>query len=142
MLKKLRDVTPEEFKQWKNEVCKNGHFICRDCVFKGIECSGNDYSLWVNNKELYSSIALDREIEIVEKKKNNILPNEAKAYLAFVIKPFKGRLDFITRVNKSYSVYLEFDLGYDEFGIPLYEKDYLFGRMKENKKYTLKELGL
>lgn len=149
--KKLRDVTPEEFKQWKNEICKKGNICCNDCVFKGMECDGIiDSSLWVNNKKLYSSIALDQEIEIVEK--NGSLTKDEKEYLSAVIKPFRDRIIYIkkTIVFDGYgvdyaeciSIILKYKDEEDITELPIFEEYSLYKGMEVEKEYTLEELGL
>lgn len=61
---KLRDLTPEQYKNWYRDYCC-GH--CEGCVFDKTNCDPHDERFcWVNNKDLYSDKFLDREVEIEE----------------------------------------------------------------------------
>ena len=59
--KKLRDLTPEEYKKWLEKNCKNN--ICDKCIFNNVVCSDADCS-WANHKYLYSDAFLNKEIEV------------------------------------------------------------------------------
>lgn len=60
--KKLRDLTEEEFLNWKGNNCGN----CKNCIFRNVicTCAGKYESLWVECKELYSDTFLNQEIEV------------------------------------------------------------------------------
>ena len=60
--KKLRNLTEEEFLNWKRNNCGN----CKNCIFRNVVCSCScEYeSLWVECKELYSDAFLNQEIEV------------------------------------------------------------------------------
>ena len=64
--KKLRDVTPAEYKNWFNNVCGNGIIRCRACIFNNVQCEANSEECWVKHKDLYSDKFLDQEIEVEE----------------------------------------------------------------------------
>lgn len=57
--KKLRDITPEENKEWARTHCK--HKLCKNCIFGHIICDE-----WISHKDLYSDKFLDQEIEVEE----------------------------------------------------------------------------
>ena len=60
--KKLRDVTPEELKEWYRINCDNH---CDGCIFDNVYCciiEGNHQ--WLNHKDLYSDKFLDQTIEV------------------------------------------------------------------------------
>lgn len=66
--KKLRDLTKDEWNEWKRIYCvKNINSDCDVCLFKNVPCanSGCENS-WFNNKELYSDKFLNQEIEVEE----------------------------------------------------------------------------
>ncbi len=66
--KKLRDLTKDEWDEWKRVDCvRNYNSDCDNCIFRNVPCasSGGDNS-WFNNKELYSDKFLDQEIEVEE----------------------------------------------------------------------------
>ena len=60
--KKLRDLTPEEYKKWLEKNCKNN--ICDKCIFNNVVC--NAECGWINHKYLYSDAFLNQEIEVEE----------------------------------------------------------------------------
>ena len=62
--KKLRDLTEDEFLNWKRNNCGN----CKNCIFRNVicTCAGKYESLWVECKELYSDSFLNPEIEVKE----------------------------------------------------------------------------
>ena len=59
--KKLRDLTEDEFLNWKRNNCGN----CKNCIFNNVVCSYADCS-WVKHKYLYSDAFLNKEIEVEE----------------------------------------------------------------------------
>lgn len=81
--KKLKDLTFEEYKDWKDEncsgeICDFSDNTCEFCPFTSVICNGSDKKIWVNNKDLYSDKFLNQEIEIEEP---NILNKKEKEYL-------------------------------------------------------------
>ena len=61
---KLRDLTPEQFKNWYKNTCyKLG---CEECIFYRVPCAYDTINCWVRNKDLYRDKFLDQEIEIEE----------------------------------------------------------------------------
>ena len=58
--KKLRDITPEENKEWARTHCKPNK-LCKNCIFGRIICDE-----WISHKDLYSDKFLDQEIEVEE----------------------------------------------------------------------------
>lgn len=136
--KKLKDVTKEEFEQWRNNTCSN--IFCINCMFKNVICSGSPS--WINSKEIFSDKFLNQEIEI---EVPDILDKEEKEYLSNVVKPFRNRVSYIVKFTTSYDdfeyicIYLKNMQG---FSLPSFKKDTMYKGMKINKAYILKELGL
>lgn len=62
---KLRDLTMEQYKKWVAENC-GLNVLCRDCLFRRVECDTYSKDVWYLNKDLYSDKFLDQEIEIEE----------------------------------------------------------------------------
>lgn len=147
--KKLRNVTSEEFKEWKQKNCIGAHNAkCSKCVFKGYNCDYFSEGVWVNYKNLCSDAFLDQEIEI-----GGILTKDEKEYLRAVIKPFRDRIIYIkkTIVFDGYgvdyaeciSIILQYkDKEVDFTELPIFEKDSLYKEMEVEKEYTLKDLDL
>lgn len=135
--KKLRDVTKEEFEQWRNNTCSG--IFCKDCMFKSVICSGSPS--WVNNKEIFSDKFLNKEIEI---ETPDILDKEEKEYLSAVIKPFRNRVTNITKLAtcESFEYIFIYVKTMEGFSLPSFKSNTMYKGMKLNKEYTLKDLGL
>ena len=74
-----------------------------------------------------------------------ILDDVEKAYLSAVIKPFRGDVEYIEKINHSClndKQYLRIELPGDYCTLPLFEKGTMYKGMEVNKRYTLEELGL
>ena len=73
-----------------------------------------------------------------------ILDEAEKRYLKAVIRPFKNRVRYIFK-EECYDgdCYISIELDSDEhINLPYFKKGTMYNGMGENKKYTLKELGL
>ena len=72
-----------------------------------------------------------------------ILDDTEKRYLKAIIRPFK---DKIRRISKETALggeyYIYIDLDDDSISLPNFKKGTMYNGMKDNKEYTLKELGL
>lgn len=128
------------------KIVKKETFNCNYCVFKGMDCIGSNSSLWVNNKELYSSIALDKEIEI---EVGDILTKKEKEYLSAVIKPFRERVDCIRKVFGIEYEFIRIELKYskekrceENISLPYFNPGTMYKEMKLEEEYTLKDLDL
>ena len=144
IIKKLRDVTKEEFKEW----CKNNCTAkaCSQCLFCNVECETSHNSCWVKHKDLYSDKFLDQTIEV---ETPEILTEEEKEYLSAVIKPFRERVVFIKKSESHYygqyviSIYYSNGTEYpDSMKLPDFDKDKKYKGMKLQEPYKLKELEL
>lgn len=72
-----------------------------------------------------------------------ILDETEKRYLKAVIRPFKNKVVNISkRLYFNGKCYIEIELDTDNIRFPFFEPGAMYNGMKENKKYTLKELGL
>lgn len=138
--KKLKDVTPEEYKKWHDKNCPN--IDCDTCLFKFLNCNPFVKNNWANHKDLYSKKFLNQEIEI---KIDDILTRNEKKYLAAVIEPFRSEINYIRKVhglNGSKWLYISF-YGDDGFDLPYFDPlDTKYKGMVRDKKYTLEELDL
>lgn len=143
--KKLRDVTPEELKEWYRINCD---YHCDGCIFDNVYCCIiNSNHQWVHHKDLYSDKFLNQTIEV---EVPDILNKEEKEYLSAVIKPFRNKVKNIIKFScamNSHS-YIEIVYDNDTWGkdmaivMPPFKKDTMYKNMELGKKYTLKELGL
>lgn len=150
--KKLRDVTKEEFRKWKDINCLRGKINCSDCPFYKISCCVEAKDSWVFNKDMYSDKFLDQTIEI---EVPDILDKEEKEYLRAVIKPFRDRVIYIAKVvvsNKEFAISIKSSIDFNEKGksiacetnnLPRFKyNDEMYKGMKDNRPYKLEELGL
>lgn len=93
------------------------------------------------NKSSYKVLKLERPQTIYEFKE--ILDAKEKEYLSAVIRPFKGRVDYIKKFDitgkEFICIYLKND---EDIDFPYFKKGTMYKGMKPDKRYTLKELGL
>lgn len=77
---------------------------------------------------------------IVEKE---ILDEEEKEYLSNVIKPFRDKVEYIVKETSSNNEYITISIKDDsDLSFPNFKKGTKYKGMKEEKEYTLEELGL
>ena len=62
--KKLRDLTEEEWFEWKDKNCNSDN--CTKCIFDMVYCNKANPKGWIYHKDLYSDKFLDQEIEVEE----------------------------------------------------------------------------
>lgn len=73
-----------------------------------------------------------------------ILDEVEKRYLKAIIKPFKNKINHISKEKCcDGNYYISIGLGnYESINLPYFKKETMYNGMEEDKKYTLKELGL
>lgn len=76
------------------------------------------------------------------KKYLQILDKAEKRYLNDVIRPFKNKITYITKICYLNKEYLKFYLNDDYFILPYFKKGSMYKNMKTDKRYTLEELHL
>lgn len=149
--KKLRDVTPSEYREWEKKHCALNTIDCANCAFHYVMCRSWGPS-WVKHKNLYSDNFLDQEIEIEDK---DVLDEIEKKYLKSIIKPFKDRVEYIEKKistdcidNAFYYITIAIksvvnDNIMEITSLPYFKSESkMYEGMNLNKEYTLKELGL
>lgn len=148
--KKLRDVTPSEYREWEKKHCVLNTIDCANCAFHYVMCRSWGPS-WVKHKNLYSDNFLDQEIEIEAK---DVLDEVEKKYLKSIIRPFKDRVVSIEKgknINSEGTFYYIGIIvkhiaivGFSEaIYLPYFKPESkMYEGMELNKEYTLKELGL
>ena len=94
-------------------------------------------------KSLPSNYTGTIEVENGFIQEKEILDDTEKRYLKSIIRPFK---DKIRRISKETTFggeyYIYIDLDDDSISLPNFKKGTMYNGMKDNKEYTLKELGL
>ena len=101
----------------------------------------------IDGEEENDIIKVERPVkyETVFERKEEILDETEKRYLASVIKPFRKRIQFIqkkkeiTEINPYIRIVCEDN---DKLVFPYITDNSMYKGMEVNKKYTLKELGL
>lgn len=142
--KKLKDISPEEFKVWSIKNCKQ--LSCEKCVFSKVCCDEVSSDCWINNKDIYSDKFLNQEIEI----ETDILSEKEKEYLKSIIRPFKDRVEYIEKksIGTLYFIAIAIksiaiDCSIETIYLPYFEPESkMYEGMELNEEYTLKELGL
>lgn len=72
------------------------------------------------------------------------LAEKERSYLFSIIKPFRNKVTYIGKFTKGEDEnYIEIGIYEDlEIGLPVFPNNQMYLGMKEDKKYTLEELGL
>lgn len=93
------------------------------------------------NKSSYKVLKLERPQTIYKFKE--VLDAKEKEYLSAVIRPFKGKVDYIKKFDitgkEFICIYLKNN---EDIDFPYFKKGTMYKGMKLDKRYTLKELGL
>ena len=107
--KKLRDVTPSEYREWEKKHCALNTIDCANCAFHYVMCRSWGPS-WVKHKNLYSDNFLDQEIEIEIKGRHDpiIVPRAvvvvetmaAMTVLDLLLESMTNRMDRIKKFFK------------------------------------------
>lgn len=104
------------------------------------EWSGKSIKNFENNTGR-KILKIERPQTIYEVKE--ILDEKEREYLSAVIRPFKGRVDYIKKFDitgkEFICIYLKND---EDIDFPYFKKGTMYKGMYRGKKYTLKELGL
>ena len=85
---------------------------------------------------------------LLEEYSEPILDDVERKYLSAIIKPYKNKVTGITKVKDEYKENMRYirikvmSVGTEYINLPWFEENTMYKGMKENKEYTLKELGL
>lgn len=94
----------------------------------------------------YHKLMKSNNVKIVYEVEDEILDEEEKEYLGNLIRPFRDRIDSITKNANVFDddCYIEISLDNetDSMTLPNFEKDEMYLGMEEDKEYSLEELGL
>ena len=135
---KLRNLTKE---QWANWAIKNCRAKCNSCPAQHVNCSYLNENSWVCHRDLFSDKFLDQEIEI---EVSDILNKDGKEYLSNLIKPFRDKILYISKILSGDNNFISINFGNKHrYIFPIEEEDrYKYCGMKYYQQYTLEELGL
>lgn len=137
-----KQFTKSDLKDGDKCTLKNGQVVFVDKTSK--YCFENiDEQLKYFNDDV-SIVKVERPVkyETLFERKEEILDETEKRYLANVIRPFRNKVEGI-RKELSNKEFISIELK-DEASInfPYFKKGTMYKGMKKDKKYTLKELGL
>ena len=112
----------------------------RSCSFNCIVCDGITEEELKTLKKWYK----EKEVKITLEVKEPILDEEERKYLSGVIRPFRDRVECITKFDGGYGRrYISINLENEEyFSLPYFEKDSMYKGMELDERYSLEELGL
>jgi len=71
-----------------------------------------------------------------------ILDDVERRYLSAVIRPFRGRVKYIKKIDATCEEYITIKVNVDWAYLPCFKKGAMYKGMEPNKEYTLEELGL
>lgn len=80
--------------------------------------------------------------ETVFERKEEILDEVEKRYLASVIRPFRDEVEYIVKNQNIDGEFIHIELDGDSLNFPYLRDETMYKRMKPDKRYTLEELGL
>lgn len=93
-----------------------------------------------------SIVKVERPVkyETVFERKEEILDEVEKKYLADVIRPFRQHIMFISKTGFDGEEFLKIDFKrpVNSFSLPFFKKNSMYKGMKVDQKYTLEELGI
>lgn len=93
-----------------------------------------------------SIVKVERPVkyETMFERKEEILDETEKKYLADVIRPFSSKVRFIYKMASIYSnkEFINIQLRDENFTLPYFEKGTMYKEMQTGKRYTLEKLGL
>lgn len=125
---------------FENKLYGSNHFVSLTYYTEDLKDANGD--------EEYDIIKIERpgKYNTIFERKEEILNETEKRYLASVIKPFKNKIETIEKTIKigdSSLCYLIMLLkNNDMANLPNFKKNSMYKGMEVNKKYSLKELGL
>lgn len=137
-----KTFTKSDLKDGDKCTLKNGQVIFVDKT-SNYGFNSIDAQLKYFNDDV-SIVKVERPVkyETLFEREEEILDETEKRYLSNVIKPFRDKVKVIEKVlyvREFIKIYIK----EDELTIlPYFEKGTMYKGMKENKEYTLKELGL
>lgn len=89
-------------------------------------------------------VKVERSIgyETIFERKEEILDETEKRYLASVIRPFRDEVEYIVKNQNIDGEFIHIELDGDSLNFPYLRDETMYKRMKPDKRYTLEELGL
>lgn len=122
---------------------KNGQVVFVDKTSKYSFGSIDEQLSYYPNDDV-SIVKVERPVQYktVFERKEEILDETEKRYLANIIKPFRKKVRYIIKYEDIFREYIAIVLQNEHISLPYFPKSTMYKGMKEDKEYTLKELGL
>lgn len=122
---------------------KNGQVVFVDKTSKYSFSSIDEQLSYYPNDDV-SIVKVERPVQYktVFERKEEILDETEKRYLANIIKPFRKKVRYIIKYEDIFREYIAIVLQNEHISLPYFPKSTMYKGMKEDKEYTLKELGL
>lgn len=137
-----KQFTKSDLKDGDKCTLKNGQVIFVDKT-SNYSFNSIDEQLRYFNDDV-SIVKVERPVKYktLFERKEEILDETEKRYLSNVIKPFRDKVEGI-RKESSNKEFISIELKDEAFiNFPYFKKGTMYKGMKEDKKYTLKKLGL
>ena len=122
---------------------KNGQVVFVDKTSKYSFGSIDEQLSYYPNDDV-SIVKVERPVQYktVFERKEEILDETEKRYLANIIRPFREKVGYIIKYEDTFREYIAIILKNEHISLPFFHKGTMYKGMKEDKEYTLKELGL
>ena len=139
---KLKDITLKEYDAFCLH-CRDIYNQCENCPLKSVVCSSEAYLCWFYHKELYSDHFLNKVINI---DKLLYFNETEKEYLHNLLKPFKGKISYITKrmfidIKKEYlTICIKDEDGGHSIILPPFDMGTMYVKLDTNKVYSKKLL--
>lgn len=140
-----RQFTKTDLKKGDKCTLKNGAVI-----FFGQECNYRfnnlDEQLRYACNDNASIVKVERptHYKIVFERKEEVLDETERKYLADVIRPFRDKVKYIYKGQEWSSIkeFIHIELKEDALDLPYFKKETMYKGMEIDRNYTLEELGL
>lgn len=138
-----KQFTKADLKDGDKCTLKNGQVVFVDKTSNyGFSSIDKQLRFLPNDDVSIAKVERPIEYETVFERKEEILDETEKRYLANIIKPFREKVRHIVKFKSDIDEYLTIALQYQYIHLPFFQKGTMYKGMKEEKEYTLKELGL
>lgn len=138
-----KQFTKADLKDGDKCTLKNGQVVFVDKTSNyGFSSIDKQLRFLPNDDVSIAKVERPIEYETVFERKEEILDETEKRYLANIIKPFRKKVRYIIKYEDIFREYIAIVLQNEHIGLPYFPKSTMYKGMKEDKEYTLKELGL
>lgn len=143
-LELVNKFTKADLKHGDKCTLKNGQVIFFDKTSNYSFNSIDEQLRYFNDDVSIVKVERPTKYETLFERKEEILDKTEKRYLSGVIRPFKDKVIFISKDRDSNydKEFIFIELKNESIYLPNFKINTMYKGMKEDKKYTLKELGL